>query len=82
MLSILCEIRGFNPSISDMMEDPYCSTEQEENNTASICFLKASFSISILLQGSQATSNKDNSDLRLNLAVAYAVIATPRTAEC
>jgi hypothetical protein len=81
MLSILCEIRGFNPSISDMMEDPYCSTEQEENKTASICFLKASLA-SISLHGSQATSNKDNSDLRLNLAVAYAVIATPRTAEC
>jgi hypothetical protein len=76
-LSILFEILGFSPSISDIILELYCSFEHEENRTASTSrFDKLLLFFKIWIHGSQAKSNMDESDHFVNFAVSDDTIPT------
>jgi hypothetical protein len=68
-LSILFEILGFNPSISDIIVELYCSFEHEENTIASTSRFDKLLFFKIWIHGSQAKSNIDELELFLNFAV-------------
>jgi hypothetical protein len=80
-LSILYEILGRIPSISDIMEELYWSVAQLENNTASISFAQMPLSLISCTEGSQASSNKDIFEPLVNVEVAHEETATLRILE-